>query len=171
MLLRVSRPDLYFLTYLTSETYTRFNKNSILETNRRYYQLYHSFIDLVLITYRNIKFTKPLRNLCRMVLICFTRVYSLRMDINKVSTRIALNQLVVKISTKFLWLKKVNLTPGLYTSLPVREFHYPHNNSSSFSMNESCGLKLGHGCRYRKFPVLSITMRDDMLPVLQTAQA
>jgi len=38
-------------------------------------------------------------------------------------------------------------------------------------MNESCGLRLSHGCRYRKSPMFSITMRDDMLPVLQTAQA
>ena len=26
-------------------------------------------------------------------------------------------------------------------------------------MHESCGLRLGHGCRYRKFPVLSVAMR------------
>ena len=76
---------------------------------------------------------------------------------HNISTTIALNQLVVKISNKvFVTHKKVNLTPGLYTSVPRREFHYRRNNSSSFSTHESCGLRLGHGCRYRKFPVFPI---------------
>ena len=39
--------------------------------------------------------------------------------IHSISTRIALNQLVVKISTKFC-----DSQTGLYISVPGREFHY-----------------------------------------------